>query len=210
MADPEAGVRRVSSTDDRTEPLLDAQPTTTSYDGDLAASRGVERRSSLVTGVLAVVVLTLVAVVAAETWYLWLRPAPEVSPGTPVVTGAIASQAAAAAARQDAEAIFSTSWRDYDAHTAQVTSLMTPAFATRFQAQSDALRAGVLRHRVVTRTRVREAGVMTASTDTVTALLFLDSDATRRGSSSTYTTRRAVLTLVRHGFGWLVADVVTG
>lgn len=199
----------MSSTNDRTERLLGAQPGASSYDERPAASRRVERRSSLVTGVLAVVVLTLVGVVAAEAWYLWLRPGPTVSASRPVVTGVIASQAAVAAARQDAEAIFSTSWRDYDAHTAQVASLMTPTFATRYQVESDGLRAGVLRDRVVTQTRVRAAGVITASSDTVTALLFVDSYTTRLGSAGAPTTRRALLTLVRHGSGWLVADVAT-
>ncbi|MGI8524522.1 MAG: hypothetical protein ACR2K3_14625 [Nocardioides sp.] len=198
----------MSSTGDRTEPApTSPPPDPTSYD---AAGPGrVHRLGSAATGVLAVVVLALVAVVAAEGWYLWLRPGPVVSSNRPVVTGAIASQAAVAAARQDAEAIFSTSWRDYDAHTAQVTTLMTPTFATRYRAQAAGLRSAVLQDRVITQTRVREAGVVTASPEAVTALLFVDSYTTRHGSSGGLATRRALLSLVRNGSGWLVADVTT-
>lgn len=198
----------MSSTNDHREPLLGTAPEDTAYDATAASAR-VARRGSLVTGLVAVVVLALVGVVAAEGWYLWLRPGATVSASHPVVTGAIASQAGVAAARQDAEAIFSSSWRGYDAHTAQVSTLMTPSFAARYQAQAGRLRATVLRDRIETRTQVRQAGVMTASADTVTALLFVDSYTTTHGKSGSLTTRRAMLTLVRSGSAWLVADVAT-
>jgi Mce-associated membrane protein len=125
------------------------------------------------------------------------------------VLGDIDAQAAVDTAATDAAAIFSASWRRYDAHLAEVTSLMTPEMATRYRTTAVPVRARVVESRTSTTTRVAASGVVRASSDVVLALLFLDQRTTSNGGPPAYAARRALVTMVHGDAGWLVANVQT-
>jgi Mce-associated membrane protein len=166
----------------------------------------MSRRASVVLGSCA---LVLAAAGGAEAWYLWGTSSPSPSAARPVVVGDIDAQSAVDAAATDAAAIFSTSWRRYDAHLARVTSLMTDDMAARYRTTAQPVRGRVVASRTSTLTRVAASGVVSASSDEVLALLFLDQRTTTAGGPPSYAARRALVTLVRGDGGWLVANVQT-
>ena len=77
--------------------------------------------------------LVLAAVVAGEAWYLWGASDPTPSAARPVVVGDIAARSAVETAAQDAAAIFTVSWKDYDAHLDRAAGLMTDSFARAYR-----------------------------------------------------------------------------
>ncbi len=153
-------------------------------------------------------VLLLVAAIAAEATYLWGTSAPTPSAARPVVVGDIDAQAAVDAAATDTAAIFTTSWRTHD-HLSRVTSLMTEDMAERYRAQAARVRAQEAADQTATKTRVAAQGVVRATPDEVRALLFLDQRTVAGGGEPSYTSRRALVTMVHTGRGWLVANVQT-
>jgi Mce-associated membrane protein len=161
------------------------------------------------TVVLATCALVLAAAVGGEAWYLWGTSAPTPSAGRPVVVGDIDAQSAVDTAATDAAAIFSTSWRGYDAHVAEVSSLMTSDMAARYRTTAAPVRSKVVAARTTTTTRVAATGVVRATADEVLALLFLDQRTTTHGGPPAYAARRALVTMVRGDDGWLVANVQT-
>ena len=102
----------------------------------------MSRRASVVLGSCA---LVLAAACGAEAWYLWGTSSPTPSAARPVVVGDIDAQSAVDAAATDAAAIFSTSWRRYDAHLARVTSLMTDDMAARYRTTAQPVRLATRR-----------------------------------------------------------------
>ncbi len=161
------------------------------------------------TAALGAGALVLAAVAAGEAWYLWGTSDPTPSATRPVVVGDIDAQTAVDTAATDAAAIFSTSWRSYDAHLARVTSLMTSDMAGRYRTQAERVRGQEVGRRVDTTTRVAARGVVRATTDEVLALLFLDQRTTTGDSPPAYAARRALVTMVRTEQGWMVANVQT-
>jgi Mce-associated membrane protein len=166
----------------------------------------MSRRTAALLGVGALVLAT---VVGGESWYLWGSTSPTPSAQRPVVVGDIQAQAAVDTAATDAAAIFSTSWRAYDAHLAKVTSLMTPDMAGRYRKTAAPVRTRVVSSRTTTVTRVAASGVVSATSREVLALLFLDQRTTARGGPPSYAARRALVTMVHTGDGWVVANVQT-
>lgn len=164
------------------------------------------RRTTVALGTAALVLAT---VVGGEAWYLWGTSDPAPTAQRPVVVGDIDAQAAVDAAATDAAAIFSTSWKKYDAHLRTVTSLMTPDMASRYRTTAGPVRSRVVGSRTSTTTRVSASGVVRASADEVLALLFLDQRTTSDGGAPAYAARRALVTMVRGDGGWLVANVQT-
>jgi Mce-associated membrane protein len=126
-----------------------------------------------------------------------------------VVVGDIDARTAVDVAATDAAAIFSTTWRRYDAHVARATSLMTSAMAQRYQSTAVPVRAKVIGSHTTTTTRVAASGVVRASDDQVLALLFLDQRTTSGDGPPSYDARRALVTMVRSDRGWLVDNVQT-
>jgi Mce-associated membrane protein len=153
--------------------------------------------------------LVLAAVVGGEAWYLWGTSTPTPSAARPVVVGDIDAQAAVDTAATDAAAIFTTSWRRYDAHLTRATSLMTSDMAARYRTSAAPVRSRVVSSRTSTTTRVAASGVVRATSEEVLALLFLDQRTTSGGGPPSYQARRALLTMVRTDRGWLVANVQT-
>ncbi len=163
------------------------------------------------TALLTVCALLLAAVLAGEAWYLWGASDPTPSAARPVVVGDIAARSAVETAAQDAAAIFTVSWKDYDAHLDRATGLMTGSFARAYRTTAAPLRDRVVSSRTRTTTKVAAAGVVRASPDEVQALLFLDQRvASAGGGDPSYNARRALVTMVRTDRGWLVGNVQTG
>ncbi|MBO0844795.1 MAG: hypothetical protein J2P22_05200 [Nocardioides sp.] len=161
------------------------------------------------TGWLGVVALALAAVVAGEAWYLWGMSGPTPTAQRPVVIGDIDAQTVVDTAAQDAAAIFTTSWRTYDDHLAQVRTLMTPPMAARYRTTAAPVKARVVAARATTTTRVAASGVVRASPERVQALVFLDQRTTEGDGPPSYTARRALVTMVPTDRGWLVDNVQT-
>lgn len=162
-----------------------------------------------VTGLLGAAVLALVAVLAAEAWYLWGVSAPSPTAARPVVIGDIDAQTAVATAAQDAARIFTTSWRGYDAQVAAVTQTMTDPFARTYRSGARTVRQRMVASRSRMVTKVAASGVVRASPDEVLALVFLDQRTTRDGGAPSYDARRALVTMVHTDRGWLVDNVQT-
>jgi len=162
------------------------------------------------TGVLAGCALVLATVVAGEAWYLWGASDPTSTAARPVVIGDIAARSAVETAAQDAAAIFTVSWKDYDAHLDRAAGLMTDSFAATYRTTAAPVRARVVSSRTRTTTRVAAAGVVRASPDEVQALLFLDQLVVAGSGDPSYNARRALVTMVRTDRGWLVGNVQTG
>lgn len=166
----------------------------------------MSRRTTVVLGSCA---LLLAGAAGGEAWFLWGASSPTTSPQRPVVVGDIDAQSVVDTAASDAAAIFSTSWRRYDAHLARVTSLMTPDMAARYRTTAGPVRERIVASRTSTATRVAASGVVRASADQVLALLFLDQRTTSAGGPPSYTARRALVTMTHTDGGWLVANVQT-
>jgi Mce-associated membrane protein len=162
------------------------------------------------TGVLALCSLLLATGIAAEAWYLWGAAEPTPSAARPVVVGDIQARSVVEAAAQDAAAIFTVSWKDYDAHLDRASALMTESFAKAYRRTAAPVRDRVVSSRTRTTTRVASSGVVRASPDQVQALLFLDQRVVAAGGAPTYTARRALVTMVHTDDGWLVGNVQTG
>jgi Mce-associated membrane protein len=162
------------------------------------------------TAALASCALLLATVVAGEAWYLWGVSGPTPSTQRPVVVGDIDARSAVETAAQDAAAIFTTSWKTYDAHLDQASALMTARFATAYRTSATPVQAKVVASRTRTTTRVAASGVVRATHDQVLALLFLDQRVTTGGGPASYNARSALLTMVRTDHGWLVDNVQTG
>src|SRR3954447_3514016 len=166
--------------------------------------------SGRATTVLAACALVLAAVLAAEAWYLWGVDDPSPSTARPVVVGDIEAQSVVETAAQDAAAIFTVSWDDYDGHLDRATALMTDAFASTYRRTAAPVKAQVVSSRTRTTTRVASSGVVRASPDQVQALLFLDQRIVDGTGAPSYNARRALVTMVRTDCGWLVGNVQTG
>jgi Mce-associated membrane protein len=166
--------------------------------------------TSRTTSALAAGSLLLAAAVAGESWYLWGVAPPSPSTQRPVVVGDIDARSAVETAAQDAAAIFTTSWKTYDAHVDQASALMTDRFAAAYRTSATPVKAQVVSSRSRTTTRVAASGVVRATHDEVLALLFLDQRVTAGGGPPSYNARSALLTMVRTDHGWLVDNVQTG
>jgi hypothetical protein len=165
--------------------------------------------SGRLTGVLAAALLVPVTALAGEAWYLWGTPAPTASAARPVVIGDIDAHTAVETAALDAAQIFTTSWRSYDAHLARVSGLMTDVFAAQYRSSAAPVRAQMVAARTATSTKVAASGIVSATPGRVLALLFLDQRTTSGGAPPSYDARRALVTMVHTGRGWLVANVQT-
>jgi Mce-associated membrane protein len=158
---------------------------------------------------LGVAALALAALLAGEAWYLWGTSDPAPTSQRPVVIGDVDAQTAVETAAQDAAAIFTTSWRTYDAHLARASALMTPAMAARYRRTAAPVKARVVRAQASTSTRVVGSGVVRAGPGRVQALVFLDQRTTEADGPPSFTARRALVTMVRTDGGWLVDNVQT-
>jgi Mce-associated membrane protein len=158
---------------------------------------------------LAVAVVALLGILAAQGWYLWLAGELKPTAERPVTVSDLSQATAVDAARAAAEEILSTSWEDYDAQAEQAKSLMTETYAIEYDETSDDIKDAFVAARTAVDMRVVWAGVYRASAEQVQALLFLDQVVTRGESGLRTTPYRALVTVVSTDRGWLVSAIET-
>lgn len=153
--------------------------------------------------VLVAVVLALLVVVGAESW--WLATAgEEPSPERPVVVGAQTARASADEAARQASAVLSYGFEDFDEQLDDAASRMTPDFAAEFADRVAADRTRFEEGRITQEARIVDVAVVSADEDHVVALVFLDYYVARAGAGTSVQPRRVVVTAVRDDGRWLV------
>lgn len=158
---------------------------------------------------LPVVVVLLLAVLAAEGWYLWLRDEPRASAERAVTTSVVTEAAAVDAAAEAVAQILTTTWEEYDEQAEQAEGLMTKSFARDYAQTSDQIRDAFIESKTVVEMTVEWAGVYRADDDKVEVLVFMNQMVTRSGGTPRVVPFRALVTVVPSGSGWLVSDLQT-
>ena len=164
---------------------------------------GVRTRPLLVG--LAVLLLVVGAV---EAWYV-STDFGAAADERPVVVGDLAARAVVDAAAQDVTEIASTSYRNYDQQVDQATTLMTPEYAVQVRSTAGSLRPTFMQRRREIAATVVGSAVVSATTEEVQALVFLDSEVGERGSQPVTLPYRTLVTMTRTGHGWLVSGIET-
>lgn len=116
-----------------------------------------------------------------------------------------ASRESVAAATAAARAIFSYDHKGFDAAVANGVAFTTGEFTREYEQTTGALREAVMSEQAVVRAEVSAAGVITAETDRVEVLLYVNQF--RRNvniEGEKMDQNRIVLTMVRTGAGWKV------
>jgi Mce-associated membrane protein len=111
-----------------------------------------------------------------------------------------------AAATAAAQAIFSYDYRSFDTSVANGQSFVTGDFATQYGETTTALKANALKEQAVVRATVSASGVVSASTDRVELLLYLNQY--RHNANVTgekVDQNRVVLTMIRIHNDWKVS-----
>ena len=161
---------------------------------------------------LAVVLVALVVVGAAEIYYLARETRPTVSAPRPVVTGEVSHRAAVEAAARSTEQILSTTYQDYDGQVDQATTKMTEAFAEQYRETSDGVKDAFIAKQTKLQVEAVAQGVVQASPEQVQVLLFLNQYVEKKedGEPKTgFAQYRALVTVVHTDQGWLVSDIKT-
>lgn len=166
-----------------------------------AASR---RRVALVA-----LVATLVVALAGEVWLLRDGAAVQPTEERPVATAPVETAAAVRSAASSTHAILSYGFSDLEAQLDDAARRMTPEFAAAFRSRVEAGEDDLLAGRATQEARVVDAGVVRASADEVTALVFVDRLVASAGSGTTTRAERVLVTVVRRDGVWLVSDIRT-
>ena len=119
----------------------------------------------------------------------------------------VAVRQATAAATAAAQAIFSYDYRSFDSSVANGRSYATGTFADEYAQTTAALKANAVKEQAIVRAAVSATGVVTAATDKVELLLYLNQY--RRNTNVTgekVDQNRVVLTMIRADGGWKVSQ----
>lgn len=158
---------------------------------------------------LSVLVGVLLVALAGEVWVLRAGGPAEPTEQRPVTTAPVETAAAVRSAASSTHAILSYGFSDLEAQLDDAARRMTPEFATRFRSRVEAGGDDLLAGRATQEARVVDAGVVRASSDEVTALVFVDRVVAAAGSATTTRSERVLVTVVRRGGVWLVSDIRT-
>lgn len=158
---------------------------------------------------LPVAAVLLLAVLAAEGWYLWLRDEPNATAERPVTTSLVTEGAAVDTGAKSVAQILSTTWKEYDEQAEQAQGLMTKSFAKEYGQTSDQIREAFISSKTEVEMTVEWAGVYRAEPDKVQVLVFMNQVVTRAGGTPRVVPFRALVTVVPSGSGWLVSDLTT-
>jgi len=171
-----------------------------------AAEQPPARRATLAL-VLAVVVLTAVAVL--QVAYLWgpLKDDPQVSSQRPVLLSQAAERSAVDTAAKAATAFTQRSHDTYDEQVDEAAAMMTDDFAKEFRQTTDDAKERFVEAEAQVTAEVAAQGVMTASEQQVEVLIFLNQFTIKKDEESAFTAFRLKVTLIDTEQGWLVSDV---
>jgi Mce-associated membrane protein len=164
------------------------------------------RRATLAL-VLAIVVLTAVAML--QVAYLWgpLKDDPQVSSERPVLLSQAAERSAVDTAAKAATAFTQRSHDAYDEQVDQAAAMMTEDFAKEFRQTTDDAKERFVEAEAQVTAEVAAQGVMTASEQQVEVLIFLNQFTIKKDEESAFTPFRLKVTLIDTEQGWLVSDV---
>jgi Mce-associated membrane protein len=119
-----------------------------------------------------------------------------------------ARSSALAAAQTYAVDVASYDYQHLDQDFARVTAHATGAFKDQFQKASTSLKPLIIQYKGVAKATVRGAGVVQASTDKATVVVFVDQTVTNTNSTTPRVDRnRVTITLVHQGGQWLISQV---
>lgn len=158
---------------------------------------------------LVALVVVLGAALAVEVGLLSGDSPATPSEQQPVVTAPVETAAAVRSAATSTRAILSYGFDDLEAQLDDAARRMTPELAAGFRARVEAGEEDLLAGRATQEARVVDAGVVRASTDRVTALVFVDRLVASAGSGVTSRSERLLVTVVRRDGVWLVSDIRT-
>jgi Mce-associated membrane protein len=163
-------------------------------------------------GLVAVVVL-LLALVGAETWYLATDQGSDdevgaVSGDRPVQVSSLTVRSVVDQAAKAADLIISATSDDYDAEVDAAAATMTDPFAAEFRETKAQVRDDFLAQQTQVAVDVSYQGVVSATATEVKALLFL-TQTTQKGDPPQVTPvqYRVTVTMVDTEDGWLVSDL---
>lgn len=116
---------------------------------------------------------------------------------------------ALAAARTDSVELASYDYRHLNRDFAGVLTHSTPTYRRSYRQASDALKRTLTKYHATAVAKVVSAGIVSASSSRVVALVFLDQKVTNTAQTSSTTDRSQVeITLVPSGGRWLIDQVV--
>ena len=118
-------------------------------------------------------------------------------------------EVAPATAAQAAEAVLGYDYQAFDADAQAARRWLTPAYQREYDAQLDSLKAPAVERQIVVDAQVYAAGVLSASTDQASVLLFVDQTRSVAGEEELPVANRVRFDLVLRDGQWLVDDIVT-
>ncbi|ALL79715.1 hypothetical protein AD006_31705 (plasmid) [Pseudonocardia sp. EC080610-09] len=164
--------------------------------GTAIRTKAVRRRRILLVAIGALAVLLLAA--SAVLYFVVVRPAQQTEQAR--VDGL-------AAARSAVEQVLTYQPASQGPDLERARSLVTGDFGNQFDMVLDTVVRPALEGGVGTRTVVTRAGVVSADTDRVTALLYLTQEASRGDETPRTNAGRAEVTVQRVDGRWLVSDL---
>lgn len=174
---------------------------------------GSAPRAGRSTYALAALILALLLVGALELAYLFgpLKDDPKVTSGRPVLLSQAAERSAVDTAAQAAVAASARSYATYDEQVDAAAAMMTDAFAEEFRTTTDDAKDAWVAGEIEATADVVAQAVMTASSEQVEVLVFLNQFTTKKEDGDvqpTTTPFRLKITLIDDDDrGWLVSDI---
>lgn len=174
-----------------------------------ASTDDAPARKGTIALVLAIVVLTAVALLQAA--YLWgpLKDDPKVSSQRPVLVTTPVHRSAVDTAKVAVEKLTARSYQTYDEQVDEATAMMTTAFAETYRETTDQVKDEFVAAETEVTVSVEAQAVMTASDNQVEALIFLTQFTAKKGEETAFTPYRIKVTMIDTDQGWLVSDVET-
>ena len=118
-------------------------------------------------------------------------------------------EVAPATAAQAAEAVLGYDYQALDADAQAARRWLTPAYQREYDAQLQSLRAPAVEREIVVDAQVYAAGVLSATADQASVLLFVDQTRSVAGAEELPVANRVRFDLVLRDGQWLVDDIVT-
>ena len=118
-------------------------------------------------------------------------------------------EVAPATAAQAAEAVLGYDYQALDADAQAARRWLTPEYQREYDAQLESLREPAVERQIVVDAQVFAAGVLSASADQASVLLFVDQTRSVAGTEELPVANRVRFDLVLRDGRWLVDDIVT-
>ncbi len=158
---------------------------------------------------LAALVAALLLALAAEAFYLLDDDQATPSAARPVVVDRLGYQPAVDAAAEAVTRAGSYSFESYADDVDAATALMTDTFAEMYRDTAQQITDDVTGGKLVVEVAVVDQGIVQATAQQATVLVFFDQRVTKAGAQTSYSPLRALVTMQRVGDAWLASDLQT-